>query len=106
MAAAVGLAGIFRGDSHYEVESGREFANLGSFERLEGNSDEFLQFGVTTTEPFVEEVLGVLLFTLDVELGCEESLISVGDRNMDVRRASGIGGWFDGAEVVEATGPG
>jgi hypothetical protein len=104
LASPVGLAGILRGESHYEVEPGREFADLGSIKGLEGHGDEFLQLGVPTAESLVEKVVGVLFFTLDVELSGKEALVPVGDCNMDVRGASGIGRRFDGAEVIVTLG--
>tara|TARA_B100001105_G_C22339214_1_gene420463 strand:+ start:221 stop:856 length:636 start_codon:yes stop_codon:yes gene_type:complete len=106
LAAPFGLAGVLRSEPYHQVESGGEFASLGSLERVEGNSDEFLQLGITAAESLVEEVVGVLLFTLDVELSGEDALVPVRDCNMDVRCASGIGRRFDGTEVVLTPGAG
>jgi len=101
-----GLAGVLRSEPYHQVESGSEFASLGSLERGEGNSDEFLQLGITAAEPLVEEVLGILLFPLDIQLSGEDTLVPVRDCNMDVRRASGIGRGFNGTEVVMTIGAG
>ena len=85
-------------DSH-KVPARLKFLGFSVREGFEIHGDQLLRRGI---QALIEDVFEVLLFARDVALRGEHPSALLADRNMDVRGASGIDGWFDRAKVVAA----
>src|SRR5262245_31422368 len=99
-----GLPLRFRSEAEHDVEARRQFTDARFFDRREIDDDGFADFGIANA--LEDRVALVARVPLDVALGGELLQPFHFNGEMNMRRATGIGNRFDGAEQVFAIRPG